>query len=242
MAIKIGLDAGHGGKGYTGTYTIDTKEDGLYEKDLTLEVVLLMDKALKRNGFDTYLTRTGDYHPGDSSQRAIACAKAGCSFGLSVHFNGFETQSANGCEVFVPYAEKYANIEVGFREVLTKYFKERKPFARASNATNKNDIFDKKMNPETKKFEAVCTDKRDYFGFVRSGWQFGMSADLIEICFLTNRKDYDTFTEHKKEIAEGLARAIVEGFGKKFVPEEQKKKKKPDINTVRRRKELLTKL
>lgn len=228
MAIKIGLDAGHGGKGYTGTYSIDTDKDGLWEKDYALEVVLLMDRALRRNGFETYLTRKGDYHPGDTSQRAIACAKAGCSFAVSIHFNGFENQSANGTEVFVPYAEAAAGIEVGFRECLLKYFKERKPFARSSNINNQNEIFDKKLNTETRKFDAVSA-KKDYFGFVRSAWQYGLSADLLEICFLTNRKDFDTFTKNKGEIAEGLAKAIVEGFGKKFVPA---KKPKPDINRV----------
>ncbi len=227
---KIGLDAGHGGQ-YTGTYSIDTDIDGLYEKDFALDVVLLMDEALRRNGFETYLTRDGDFRPGDTSQRAIACAKAGCDFAVSVHFNGFGTQSANGCEVYVPFAEKAANIEIGFRECLTKYFKERKPFARSNSV--QSEAFDKKMNLKTKKFDAISA-KKDHFGFIRSGWQYGMSADLLEICFLTNRKDFDTFVENKKKISEGLAKAIVEGFGKTFKVEE-KPKQKPAIDKAIRK-------
>lgn len=144
----------------------------------------------------------------------------GCDFALSVHFNGFGNESANGTEVFVPYKETAANIEVGFKEVLTKYFKERKPFARSNNVNNRNETFDKKINVDTKKFDATA-NKSDYFGFIRTAWGKGLSADLLEICFLTNRKDFDTYTRHKKEIAEGIAKSIVEGFGRTYKAEKQ---------------------
>ena len=128
--IKIGLDAGHGGSS-TGTFSIDTAIDGLYEKDYCLELVKLIDKYLKLNDFETYLTRTEDVSPGNVSMRAKKCSIAMCDFALSVHFNGFDSESANGTECYVPYEEKAADIEVGFRRELTKYFKERKPFARS---------------------------------------------------------------------------------------------------------------
>ena len=79
----------------------------------------------------------------------------------------------------------------------------------------------------TEKFEAL-SDKKDYFGFIRDCWREGISADLIEICFLTNRKDFDTYQKNKEEIAKGLARSIVEAYGKTFkeskssVPKPQK--------------------
>ena len=144
----------------------------------------------------------------------------GCDFALSVHFNGFNNESANGTEVFVPYKETVANIEVGFKKVLTKYFKERKPFARSNNANNRNETFDKKINVDTKKFDATA-NKSDYFGFIRTAWSKGLSADLLEICFLTNRKDFDTYIRYKKEIAEGIAKSIVEGFGRTYKAEKQ---------------------
>ncbi len=226
MAIKIGLDPGHSKKS-KGTYSIDTEIDGLYESDYTLELCRMIDGHLRENGFETFLTRDTDADPGNVSKRAEACAKAGCDFALSVHFNGFGSESANGTEVFVPYGEKAANIEVGFREVLTKFFKERKPYARSNSYYDRNDIFDKKMNVSTKKFDAVSSQK-EYFGFIRTAWENGLSADLIEICFLTNRKDFDTYINHKEEIAEGIAKAIVEGFGKTF----NKKRNYPKVKPV----------
>ena len=224
--IKIGLDAGHGGSS-TGTFSIDTAIDGLYEKDYCLELVKLIDKYLKLNDFETYLTRTEDVNPGNVSMRAKKCSIAMCDFALSVHFNGFGNESANGTECYVPYEEKAADIEVGFRRELTKYFKERKPFARSCGPHGINEILDKKLNEKEATFEA-SSSKKDYFGFIRDCWREGISADLIEICFLTNRKDFDTYQKNKEEIAKGLARSIVEAYGKTFkesgssVPKPQK--------------------
>ena len=43
-----------------------------------------------------------------------------------------------------------------------------------------------------------------------------LSADLLEVCFLTNAEDFKTYTEHKVEIADAIARSIVEGFKKTY--------------------------
>jgi N-acetylmuramoyl-L-alanine amidase len=172
---------------------------------------------LTANGFEVFLTRKDEEAVGDVSDRAEACVAAGCDFAVSIHFNGFENESANGTECYVPYGEKAANIEVGFYNCLTKFFKERKPFARSSGTKNHAKIFDKKMNIATKKFDAVSKET-DYFGFIRTAWQNGLSADLLEVCFLTNRKDFDTYWRNREDIADGLAKAIVEGFGKEYDP------------------------
>ena len=216
MAIKIGLDPGHGGNS-SGTYSINTTKDKLYEKDHALELSLLIREHLLRNGFEVFMTRTTDINPGTVDKRAKMCVDAGCKYAVSIHFNGFENESANGTEVFVPYAEKGAGIEAGFHEVLGKYFKRRSPFARSNNYYNRNETFDKKLNVSTRKFEAVSSNS-DYFGFIRTSWANGLSADLLEVCFLTNRNDFDTYIKNKEVIAEGLAKSIVEGYGKEYVP------------------------
>ena len=82
--------------------------------------------------------------------------------------------------------------------------------------SDRNDIFNKKLNLSTRRFDAVIV-RKDYFGFVRTCWNGGVSADLIEICFLTNPADFKAYTENRKEIADGIARAIVEAFGEKYV-------------------------
>lgn len=212
MAFKIGLDAGHSEES-RGTYTV--KNDGLFEDYYTLDLCLMIEKFLVANGIEVFLTRKDEKAVGDVSDRAKACVEAGCDFAVSIHFNGFKNASANGTEVYVPYAEKAANIEVGFYNCLTEFFKERKPFARSSGTKTHATILDKKLNLATKKFDAV-SHETDYFGFIRTSWQNGLSADLLEVCFLTSEKDFDTYIKNKEAIAEGLAKAIVEGFGKTY--------------------------
>ena len=222
MKAIIGIDAGHGGSS-SGTYSVNTVYDGLFEKDFALEQALLVEKHLLRNGFGVIMTRRSDKNPGNVNDRAKICVNGNCDFALSIHFNGFGTESANGTEVFVPYQEKIAEVETGFYNVLGKYFKRRTPFARSNNYYNRNEIFDKKLNSEKRRFDAFSGEK-DYFGFVRNCWENGISADLLEICFLTNQNDFKTYIENREEIAEGIAKSIVEGFGEEFVFEEEKEK------------------
>ncbi len=212
--VLIGLDAGHGGSS-SGTYSVNSTRDGLFEKHYALDLVKRINERLIEHGFKTVLTRTADVNPGNVSKRAEMLVKAGCDFALSVHFNGFGNESANGCEVFVPYEERAAGIEAGFYKYLGKFFKLRAPFARSNSYYNRNDTFDKKLNVSTRKFEAY-DDQKDYFGFVRTCWENGVSADLLEVCFLTNPGDFKTYTEKTDEIADAIARSIVEGYGEVY--------------------------
>ncbi len=218
--VLIGLDAGHGGSA-SGTYSINSQKDGLFEEHYALDLVKKVNERLLFNGFKTFLTRTTDTNPGDVSKRAKMCVDAGCKFALSVHFNGFRTESANGCEVFVPYGEKGAGIEAGFQKYLGKFFKLRAPFARSNSYYDRNKIFDKKLNVSTRKFEAQSCEK-DYFGFIRTCWEAGVSADLLEVCFLTNPKDFETYIENTDAIADAIARSIVEGYGEVYKSFEEK--------------------
>ena len=231
MAIKIGLDPGHGGNS-PGTNSIDSAKDGIYEKTYALELCQMIAERLIRAGFEVFMTRTGDTKPGNVSERALACVATGCDYAVSVHFNGSANAAANGCEVFVPYKETFANIEVGYYNGLSRFFKIRKPFARSTNINNRNETTDKRMNLDTKRFEVVA-NKKEYFGFIRTAWEKGLSADLLEVCFLTNRLDFDTYIEHKAEIADALAAAIVEGFGKQMSKPETPKPAAPKPKRIK---------
>ncbi len=218
--ILIGIDPGHGGNS-SGTYSYNTTKDKLFEKDYALELSFLIRDRLLKNGFDVFMTRTGDVNSGNVSKRAKMCVDAKCNFAFSLHFNGFDDEKANGTEVFVPYAEKLGGIEAGFYKELGKYFRRREPFARSNSYYDRNKTFDKKLNVETRRFEAA-TNGKDYFGFIRTAWEQGLSADLLEICFLTNKNDFETYIKFKEEIADGIAKSIVEGFGKKYKTEKKK--------------------
>lgn len=105
------LDAGHGGTdpGSIGRHTIGGKEVVLQEKDLTLAVVLELQKLLTAAYPDRtiVLTRTGDTYPTLERRVQIAHAqKLGehdSIFFLSVHFNASLNRKATGIELwYVP--------------------------------------------------------------------------------------------------------------------------------------------
>ena len=215
MKAVIGIDAGHGGSS-SGTYSVNTVFDGIFEKDYALEQALLVEKHLVRNGFKVVMTRRSDINPGTVNERAKFCIEKNCDFALSIHFNGFGTESANGTEIFVPHEENLAGIEARLFDFLGNLFRIRAPFARSSSFFDRNKIFDKKLNPKTRRFDAVSFEK-DYFGFVRTCWESGVSADLLEICFLTNKKDFKNYIENREMIAENIAKSIVEAFGEEYI-------------------------
>ena len=202
MKAVIGIDAGHGGSS-SGTYSVNTVFDGIFEKDYALEQALLVEKHLVRNGFKVVMTRRSDINPGTVNERAKFCIEKNCDFALSIHFNGFGTEGANGTEIFVPHEENLAGIEARLFDFLVNLFRIRAPFARSSSFFDRNKIFDKKLNPKTRRFDAVSFEK-DYFGFVRTCWESGVSADLLEICFLTNKKDFKNYIENREMIAENI--------------------------------------
>ena len=216
--IVIGLDAGHGGSSL-GTNTAQTAQDGIYEKTYALELCQMVKKRLQANGFSVYMTRENDTKPGNVSERAELCVKAGCSYAVSIHFNGSANQSARGTEVFVPYAEKIADIESGYSRYLGALFPLRAPFARSNDYYDRNATFDKKLNVAARIFEAVAAGKKDYFGFIRTAWEKGLSADLLEVCFLTNPEDLSIYKAKKEQVATAIARAIVEGYKKTYLEE-----------------------
>lgn len=122
------------------------------------------------------------------------------------------------------YGEEVALIESGFYEELCKYFRDRKPYARSNNYYNRNETFDKMLDSDRGKFLARA-EKRDYFGFIRTCWEGGISADLIEICFLTNEGDFELYNRYKEEIVSAVAKSIVEGFGEYYKKPKIKAKK-----------------
>lgn len=214
MKAIIGIDPGHGGSS-SGTYSVDTAKDGLWEKDYALELALLIEERLLHNGFGVVLSRRTDRNPGSVSERAEYLCGEGTDFNISIHFNGFGNERANGTEIYVPHAERLAGIEAGFHEILQKYFSLRSPFARSNSYFDRNRIFDKKLDCAARRFGAVSAEL-DYFGFVRASWAAGVSADLLEVCFLTNPQDFAIYKTFREEIADGLAQSIVHAFGEKY--------------------------
>ena len=102
------LDAGHGGED-GGTVGLN----GIYEKDLNLEIAALLDQMLQVSGFPTVMTRTedillydknSDYHGQKKVQdlatrRKIAEQYDNAIF-ISIHMNAFPQSQYSGLQVY----------------------------------------------------------------------------------------------------------------------------------------------
>lgn len=90
---KICIDPGHGGT------SPGAAANGLVEKNLNLEVSLLLRDLLLKDGIDVVMTRTADVTVSLAARTDLANRQA-CDFFISVHHNGAEATSARGIEVF----------------------------------------------------------------------------------------------------------------------------------------------
>ncbi len=112
--FTVAIDAGHGGPYYFGATHLDGQGNiDLIEKEIDLDVALRLDALLRDAGYQTLLTRDGDYtltpfDPADfrASQRNELQARvdkanqAQADIIVSVHFNGADDRSQSGTEVY----------------------------------------------------------------------------------------------------------------------------------------------
>lgn len=108
------LDAGHGG--FDGGAVAS---DGTVEKDINLNITLMVAKFLKQNGFTVIMTRENDVSTDDVETDKIATRKKSDlknrlnlmndykdAVFVSVHLNKFTTSAASGSQVFYSKSEK----------------------------------------------------------------------------------------------------------------------------------------
>ena len=93
----IALDAGHGGID-GGAVGHEDLEDEILEKDIDLEVALMIRDYLEAAGANIYMTRDRDTYI-EKTQRAYAANDKGADFFLSIHINSSEYASPRGTEV-----------------------------------------------------------------------------------------------------------------------------------------------
>lgn len=91
--MKICIDAGHGGKS-SGAVGIFSEE-----KDINLQLALILQEKLRRSKIDTVMTRSDDVYL-DLQQRCDVANKNKCDYFISIHCNGFSDSSASGTETF----------------------------------------------------------------------------------------------------------------------------------------------
>ena len=95
MAVKIIIDAGHGG------YDSGAVYNGRLEKDDNLRLALAVGEILKNDGYDVVYTRTEDVYD-SPTQKARIGNESGADFFVSIHRNSSPTpNSLNGVQTLV---------------------------------------------------------------------------------------------------------------------------------------------
>lgn len=93
----IVIDPGHGGSDPGATAVKDGQV--INEKDLNLNIALKTNELLRKHGFETTLTRTGDIKV-ELKDRAALSNRLPTDFFISIHNNSFLSSTARGVEVY----------------------------------------------------------------------------------------------------------------------------------------------
>jgi N-acetylmuramoyl-L-alanine amidase len=120
------IDAGHGGPNYSGAYSPST---GLIEKDVNLDVALRLAPLLTAAGYNTILTRYGDYtltefnadtaiERRDEIQARVDLAnELQADILVSVHFNGSSATYLRGLEVYYNPDREFGHFNYALAEL-----------------------------------------------------------------------------------------------------------------------------
>ncbi len=103
---------------------------------------------------------------------------------IDIHFNASTNKLAHGSEVFIPTINTSDEVELAnmLRESLSKFFKDR----------------------------GVSLESKSYHGKIAMLSGFDCCNVLLEICFVSNKADADSYNSHKIELAYELALDILE--------------------------------
>lgn len=201
---KILLDPGHGGKdsGAVG--------HGYLEKDINLESALLIGRRLTELGAEVDYTRTTDVDAGEVYQRG-RMAK-GYDYFLSIHCNAF-SPTATGAELWCSASKRDAGVETRIREHFQKRFLWRKIASKdfATGREYRREVGQNGVFQEVYNFT-------DWYGVLRGCGSVGVPGGLLEMFFISNLSDLETFLAHKEELLEGIVRSICESYKLVYTP------------------------
>ena len=135
MAVKIVIDAGHGGYDAGATY------NGRREKDDTLALALAVGEILEAQGYDVVYTRTDDVY--DSPvQKARIGNESGADFFVSIHRNSSPTPNQyNGVQTLI---YNNAGLKATMAENVNKELEQVE--AEFINSDVDNNLFDTKFS------------------------------------------------------------------------------------------------
>jgi N-acetylmuramoyl-L-alanine amidase len=104
-ATTVVIDAGHGGHDRGGM-----PNQTIPEKGYTLDVARRLQGVLRSAGYNTVMTRNGDYFVPLEDRAAIANRYAGRAIFVSIHFNGADNFDAHGIETYYAWGSSSARL------------------------------------------------------------------------------------------------------------------------------------
>lgn len=182
----IVIDPGHGGVdgGCVG-------KDGTEEKNINLEVSLILKEALEKKGFNVVMTRDGDYDLAskesenrkreDIHKRVKIINESGAKLYLSIHVNYYPNAEISGSQVF---------------------FKKGSDNSKVLGVLMQNSLKEKLGN--TKRFAKEINDKYLVDNV-------NIPGVLIEIGFLSNKEELLNLKngEYQKRLSEAICSGVV---------------------------------
>ena len=223
--FTVVLDAGHGG---TDPGNLGTGRYKKREKDIALDVTLKVGKILSENHKDIKVlyTRTKDTYP-DLWKRAKIANEANADLFVSIHCNSF-SNNAYGTETFVLGVHRNkTNLEVAKREndVILLEKDHEKHYSYDPNSPEsiigltlmQEEYLDKSIElAQLVENSFVKEAKRKSRGVKQAGLivlhQTYMPSVLVEVGFLTNRKEEDYLNSRSGQLK--TAQAIVDAIKK----------------------------
>ncbi|MBE5959140.1 MAG: N-acetylmuramoyl-L-alanine amidase [Lachnospiraceae bacterium] len=178
--ILVCIDAGHGGKD-PGAMVANRNE-----KDETLEVAKRVKKYLEKNDVKVMMTREDDTFL-TPKKRAKIANKADADLFISIHRNSLPTSpKTKGIDIYINCLTTDEDYRLG--NTLKEYLE---------------DAGKMKVNPPSR---GSATDSEENYTVVG---QTKMPAALIELGYMTNKKDNKYFDEAINSYAISIADAIV---------------------------------
>ena len=185
MAIKIYIDQGHNPQ----NPNAGAEGNGYREQDITYEIGVLLANILESRGFDTRLSRNdpteilGRTNQSSLSIRVNDANAWGADYFISLHTNASASPSATGTEALV--------------------------YSLGTRADGLAEMILEDLNAETGLRNRGVIARPGLYVLRRTR----MPAVLIEMGFITNRRDADLMANSPELFAEGIADGISDYLG-----------------------------
>lgn len=162
--VVVVIDAGHGGENLGADY------EEYLEKEINLIVANAMyDELSKYDGVAVYMTRENDRDL-TLAQRAEYAAGVQADILIALHFNMSENHTLYGSEVWASAFDEYYRTGAAFGEAVLDEFEQ--------------------MGTYRKGVKTRLNDRgEDYYGIIRESRARGLTAVIVEHCYLDHEKD-----------------------------------------------------